>query len=83
MDDWRGEHLIRARPKAGFDHRWTAHGGSMVSRRAESAICAVPGCDNALYDRNTSGVCRHHNHHPDFCGCAPCMQTRTAQAART
>ena len=35
-------------------------------------ICAVPGCGAKLYDRNYSGVCKHHAHEAGYCLCGVC-----------
>jgi len=34
--------------------------------------CAVPGCKNALYSGNRTGVCRAHNHTKGYCLCVQC-----------
>mgnify|MGYP000880752068 FL=1 len=43
--------------------------------------CAVPGCNIELHPRTTSGVCRMHNHHRDFCGCGQCRRKRGERVA--
>lgn len=68
IEDWRGEHLIRARPKSDdVDGRPFNRGGSMISRKAPKAEappparqCNAPGCGNKLWSGNTSGFCTEH-----------------------
>ena len=43
--------------------------------------CDVPGCGATLSASTTSGVCRMHNHHRDFCGCGQCRRKRGERVA--
>lgn len=77
-DDWRGEHLIRARPRDGVDRtdmRSTANGGSMIKRpksKPKMVPCAVDGCDRMVMGNAVSKVCREHVHAPGACQCPQC-----------
>lgn len=96
MDDWRGEHLIRAvkrnpnegngfnlktRPpvpapnKCGRREGWRKMGTINIEK-----VCAVPGCDAFLNERNTAGVCRSHNH-AEQCKCKQCEGARRSMVA--
>lgn len=36
------------------------------------SVCAVPECTRTLHPRNSTGVCRWHNHRPGICLCSQC-----------
>jgi len=54
--DWTGAALIRA----------TAKPRPAAPAAPPAGCCAVPGCGKRLRYDNRTGVCRHHNHHPEF-----------------
>ncbi|MBL4808204.1 MAG: hypothetical protein JKY31_13105 [Rhodobacteraceae bacterium] len=71
--NWKGEAGIRAIPKTG------AGGGQYKPvpklpkvKPRRGGVCAVPGCDHFLTERNTSRVCRDHNHIKIHCECKIC-----------
>lgn len=75
-DDWKGEHLIRARKaNPGEDIRRLMGAGEAVARKREANICAVPGCGRKLSIQSTTGVCRNHNHNRGYCHCSVCAKT--------
>lgn len=45
-------------------------------RIVPGGLCAVPGCGASLSLKNHVGVCRQHNHDPDFCRCCKCEAKR-------
>lgn len=80
-EDWKGEHLIRARrPEVGEDLRQIGSmraGGSMVARKkatVRATVCVVPGCGKSLWSGNENGVCRSHNHAAGYCRCHQCLR---------
>ena len=79
MTDWRGESLIRNVPR----NPWRGQGNKPghylpAEQRADPRRppCEVPGCSNRLGRENSAGVCRKHNHHPEFCRCLGCTERR-------
>lgn len=76
-DDWKGEHLIRARKaNPGEDIRRLMGAGEAVARKREANICAVPGCGRKLSIAATTGVCSMHRHSRGYCNCAKCERNR-------
>jgi len=41
-------------------------------RPAGPLVCAVPGCEATLYDRNRTGLCGVHVHAVGYCQCSQC-----------
>lgn len=45
-------------------------------------VCAYPGCTNELHIKNSSGVCRQHNHRRPYCQCVQCQYGAAAYTRR-
>ena len=39
--------------------------------------CRAPGCTEGVHLNSLAGVCWHHMHDPDHCGCRTCSAART------
>lgn len=61
-DDWKGEGLIRAKPRTGIEDLRVLgmnKGGSMVIRK-KGVICSVPGCGKQISEFTKNGRCNKH-----------------------